>query len=163
MSNTLKLQSEQGKAGESELIQSEEVIQFLSFSVSGETFGIDLIHVHEILRPAFITRIPNVEEFVLGVINLRGEIIPIVDLKKKFDQGYTEVNKMTRIVVLEYNSKRFGLIVEEVKQVIKIIKNSISAINNQLSLAFNHMIDYVGRSGENIVLIVELKKLVNFE
>lgn len=148
---------------EVELTQAEEVIQFLSFNVSNETFGIDLIHVHEILRPTFITRIPNVEDFVLGVINLRGEIIPIVDLKKKFDQGYTEVNKMTRIIVLEYNTKRFGLIVEEVKQVIKILKNSISAINNQLSVAFNHMIDYVGRSGDTIVLIIDLKKLINLE
>ncbi len=144
-----------------ETSQRDEFVQFLSFTVSGETFGIALTHVHEILRPTFITRIPNVEDFVLGVINLRGEIIPIVDLKKKFDQGFSDVNKTTRIVVLEYNTKRFGLIVEEVKQVIKILKNSISAINNQLSLAFNQMIDFVGRSGDTIVLIIDLKKLVN--
>lgn len=146
-----------------EVLQSEEIIQFLSFNVSNESFCIDLINVHEILRPAFITRIPNVEDNVLGVINLRGEIIPIIDLKKKFDQGFTGLTKMTRIIVLEYNTKRFGLVVEEVKQVIKIHKNSISAINNQLSTAFNYMIDYVGRSGDQIVLIVELKKLVNFD
>lgn len=148
---------------QTEIIQSEEVIQFLSFSVSNEIFGIELVHVHEILRPVFITRIPNVEDYILGVINLRGEIISIVDLKKKFDQGYVEINKNTRIVVLEHNSKRFGLVVEEVKQVIKIVKNSISGINNHMSSSFNNMIDYVGRSGDTIVLIIELKKLINFE
>lgn len=148
---------------QTEIIQSEEVIQFLSFSVSNEVFGIELVHVHEILRPVFITRIPNVEEYILGVVNLRGEIIPIVDLKKKFDQDFIEINKNTRIVVLEHNSKRFGLVVEEVKQVIKIVKSSISGINNHMSSSFNHMIDYVGRSGETIVLIIELKKLINFE
>ncbi|MBP9885563.1 MAG: purine-binding chemotaxis protein CheW [Leptospiraceae bacterium] len=148
---------------QTEIIQSEEVIQFLSFSVSNEVFGIELVHVHEILRPVFITRIPNVEEYILGVVNLRGEIIPIVDLKKKFDQGFIEINKNTRIVVLEHNSKRFGLVVEEVKQVIKIVKSSISGINNHMSSSFNNMIDYVGRSGETIVLIIELKKLINFE
>ncbi|MBP7281421.1 MAG: purine-binding chemotaxis protein CheW [Leptospiraceae bacterium] len=148
---------------QTEIIQSEEVIQFLSFSVSNEIFGIELVHVHEILRPVFITRIPNVEDYILGVVNLRGEIIPIVDLKKKFDQGFVEINKNTRIVVLEHNSKRFGLVVEEVKQVIKIVKSSVSAINNHMSSSFNNMIDYVGRSGETIVLIVELKKLINFE
>ncbi len=157
------IQLNTSESNEQENIQTDEVIQFLSFSVSNENFGIDLIHVHEILRPAFITRIPNVEDFVLGVINLRGEIIPIIDLKKKFDQGYTEVNKVTRIIVLEYKTKRFGLIVEEVKQVIKILKNSISAINNQLSVAFNNMIDYVGRSGDTIVLLIDLKKLINLE
>ena len=140
---------------------SDEIIQFLSFTVSNELFGIDLIHVHEILRPAFITRIPNVEIFVLGVINLRGEIIPIIDLKKKFEQGFTDITKMYRIIVLEYNTKRFGLVVEEVKQVIKIQKSSISSINNQLSMDFNHMIDNVGRSGELIVLIIDLKKLIS--
>ncbi|NBU97704.1 MAG: purine-binding chemotaxis protein CheW [Spirochaetia bacterium] len=140
---------------------NDEIIQFLSFTVSNELFGIDLIHVHEILRPAFITRIPNVEIFVLGVINLRGEIIPIIDLKKKFEQGFTDITKISRIIVLEYNTKRFGLVVEEVKQVIKIQKSSISFINNQLSMDFNHMIDNVGRSGELIVLIIDLKKLIS--
>jgi purine-binding chemotaxis protein CheW len=148
---------------QTEIIQSEEVIQFLSFSVSNEIFGIELVHVHEILRPVFITRIPNVEEYILGVVNLRGEIIPIVDLKKKFDQGFVEINKNTRIVVLENNGKRFGLVVEEVKQVIKIVKSSVSGINNHMSSSFNNMIDYVGRSGDTIVLIIELKKLINFE
>lgn len=149
---------------QTEIIQSEEVIQFLSFSVSNEIFGIELVHVHEILRPVFITRIPNVEEYILGVVNLRGEIISIVDLKKKFDQGYVEINKNTRIVVLEHNSKRFGLVVEEVKQVIKIVKSSVTGINNHISSSsFNNMIDYVGRSGDTIVLIIELKKLINFE
>lgn len=144
-----------------ETASTEEIIQFLSFSVSNELFGIDLVNVHEILRPAFITRIPNVEEFVLGVINLRGEIIPIVDLKKKFDQGFTEITKISRIIVLEYNTKRFGLIVEEVRHVIKIQKTYISSINNQLSMEFNHMIDNVGRSGDLILLIVDLNKLIS--
>ncbi|HRG46030.1 MAG: purine-binding chemotaxis protein CheW [Leptospiraceae bacterium] len=148
---------------QTEIIQSEEVIQFLSFSVSNEIFGIELVHVHEILRPVFITRIPNVEDYILGVVNLRGEIIPIVDLKKKFEQGFVEINKNTRIVVLENNGKRFGLVVEEVKQVIKIVKSSVSGINNHMSSSFNNMIDFVGRSGETIVLIVELKKLISFE
>jgi purine-binding chemotaxis protein CheW len=148
---------------QTEIVQTEEVTQFLSFSVSGETFGIELIHVHEILRPIYITRIPNVEENILGVVNLRGEIIPIVDLKKKFDQDYILINKNTRIIVLEHNTKRFGLIVEEVRHVIKILKNTITEINNHLSSSFNNMIDYVGRSGEDIVLIIELKKLISFE
>lgn len=146
-----------------EVTQSEEVSQFLSFQVSGEIFGIELIHVHEILRPIYITRIPNVDENILGVVNLRGEIIPIVDLKKKFEQSFIEINKKTRIIVLELNSKRFGLIVEEVKHVIKILKNSISEINNHLSASFNNMIDHVGRSGEDIILIIELNKLISFE
>lgn len=148
---------------ETEVIQTEEVIQFLAFSVSGELFGIELIHVDEILRPVYITRIPNVEEFILGMINLRGEIIPIIDLKKKFDQGYTEIALNNRIVVLEYNSKRFGLLVEEVRQVIKIIKNTVTAINDTATASiYNNMIDFVGRSENSLVLIVELNKLLDY-
>ena len=144
-----------------EVIKQEEIKQFLSFSVSNELFGIELTHVHEILRPVFITRIPNVEEYILGVINLRGEIIPILDLKKKFEQGFTEISHNTRIVVLEQNTKRFGLLVEEVKQVIKMMDSSIAAINDSSSSrSFNNMIDYVGRSENVLVLILEIKKLI---
>ncbi|MCB1158823.1 MAG: purine-binding chemotaxis protein CheW [Leptospiraceae bacterium] len=144
-----------------EVIQQEEVVQFLSFTVSNELFGIELTYVHEILRPVFITRIPNVENFIMGVINLRGEIIPILDLKKKFDQGFTEIDNNSRIVVLEFNGKRFGLLVEDVKQVIKIIKATISSINDSsTSAAFNNMIDHVGRSENKLVLLLEINKLI---
>jgi len=83
-----------------ETASTEEIIQFLSFSVSNELFGIDLVNVHEILRPAFITRIPNVEEFVLGVINLRGEIIPIVDLKKNLIRVLQKLQRFPELLCL---------------------------------------------------------------
>lgn len=137
--------------------------QFLSFHVSGETFGIDLLKVHEILRLVFVTRVPNVDESIIGVINLRGEIIPVVDLKKKFDQGFTDITPNSRFIVTEIGIKRIGILVEEVKHVIKIKNNTISEITDNVSSNFNNLVDHVGRNEDKLVLLIDLSKIIQLE
>jgi len=146
-----------------ELNSLSEETQFLSFSISNEIFGVDLLRVHEILRLVYVTRIPNVDESIIGVINLRGEIIPVVDLKKKFDQGFTAITPNSRFIVTEMGSRRIGILVEEVKQVIKIRKDTISEITDSLSSNFNNLVDHVGRNEDRLVLLIELSKIIQLE
>ncbi|MCC6275233.1 MAG: purine-binding chemotaxis protein CheW [Leptospiraceae bacterium] len=146
-----------------ELNSLSEETQFLSFSISNEIFGVDLLRVHEILRIVYVTRIPNVDESIIGVINLRGEIIPVVDLKKKFDQGFTAITPNSRFIVTEMGSRRIGILVEEVKQVIKIRKDTISEITDSLSSNFNNLVDHVGRNEDRLVLLIELSKIIQLE
>ncbi|MGQ2843913.1 chemotaxis protein CheW, partial [Leptospira interrogans] len=69
---------------------TESQKEYLTFNVEEEIFGIDILKIHEILKPVPITRIPNGDDYILGVINLRGEIIPILDLKQVFGIGYSD-------------------------------------------------------------------------
>lgn len=136
--------------------------QFLTFLVAGEYFGIRLLLVHEILKPVPITRVPNVHDYILGVINLRGEIIPIIDLKKRFHEEDTELLPISRIVVVMLEEKRIGILVDEVKQVVKVQKDFISYTVDDLSLNYNKMVESVSRHEDHLILNLDLEEIVDF-
>ncbi len=139
-----------------------DIEQFLTFKIDGEFFGLQLLHVHEILKPVMITRIPNVENYILGVINLRGEIIPIVDLKKRFQGIDADIQPISRIIVVMLNEKRCGILVDEVKNVVKIQKDSISYTLDDLSLNYSKMVESVSRYENNLILNLDFAQIVDF-
>ncbi|TGK18673.1 purine-binding chemotaxis protein CheW [Leptospira fluminis] len=142
--------------------ESEGLQEFLTFEVDRELFGIDILHIHEILKPVPITRIPNVESSIMGVINLRGEIIPIMDLKELFDIGYSDVLPTTRIIVVVNGEKRAGLLVDSVKQVVKIHKEKISEADSELTVSYSELIESVSQFEETLVLNLDLSRLIDF-
>ncbi|MCZ8155662.1 MAG: chemotaxis protein CheW [Leptospira sp.] len=139
-----------------------DIEQFLTFKIEGEFFGLQLLHVHEILKPVLITRLPNVSDYILGVINLRGEIIPIVDLKKRFHSNDSTINPISRIIVVMLNEKRCGILVDEVKQVVKIHKDFISYTVDDLSLNYSKMVESVSRHDNNLILNLDFNQIVDF-
>ncbi|MCC5813256.1 MAG: purine-binding chemotaxis protein CheW [Leptospira sp.] len=141
---------------------AEETSQFLSFVVDNEYFGLELLAVHEILKPVPITRVPNVENYILGVINLRGEIIPILDLKKRFDLGNTDLSPTSRFIVIMENEKRIGIFVDEVKQVLKVPESCLSYTTDELHLSYGRLIDSVSRMNEQLILNLDIEQLVGF-
>lgn len=105
----------------------EEIVQLVSFIVGNEVFGVSILSVQEIIRMANITPIPNAPDFIEGVINLRGKVIPIVDLKKRLNIK-TDVERdkeKERILVIEVAERIIGFIVDAVSKVIKIPIESI--------------------------------------
>jgi len=141
---------------------AEDTSQFLNFIVESEMFGIRLLSIHEILKPVPITRIPNVEDYILGVINLRGEIIPIVDLKKRFDLSYTELRNSSRFIVIMEREKRFGIFVDEVRQVLKVPESCISYTTDELHLSYGSMIESVSRMNGQLILNLDIREIVDF-
>lgn len=141
---------------------SEETSQFLNFMVNTESFGIELLSIHEILKPVPITRVPNVENYILGVINLRGEIIPIIDLKKRFDLGYSELKTSSRFIVIMYKEKRFGIFVDEVRQVVKVPESCISFTTDELHLSYGRLIESVSRMNQQLILNLDIEQMVGF-
>jgi|JI8StandDraft_1071087.scaffolds.fasta_scaffold00054_15 purine-binding chemotaxis protein CheW len=139
-----------------------DIEQFLTFAINGEFFGLQLLHVHEILKPVLITRIPNVEDYILGVINLRGEIIPIVDLKKRFHGQDSDILAISRIVVVMLNEKRCGILVDEVKQVVKVQRDFISYTVDDLSLNYSKMVESVSRYDNHLILNLDFTQIVDF-
>jgi purine-binding chemotaxis protein CheW len=100
-------------------------LQLVSFLVGEEEFGADILMVQEIIRLQPITRVPNAPAFVKGVINLRGKVIPIVDLRERLNEKEASEDRKTRIIVVDVEGKITGFIVDAVLQVLRIPKNTI--------------------------------------
>src|SRR3984885_8304461 len=95
-------------------------IQVVGLRIGRETFGIPIGLVREIVRVPEITSVPNAPDYIEGVINLRGRIVPVVDLRKRFGEKFPEPNKKNRIVVVEINRRAIGLIVNSASEVLRI-------------------------------------------
>lgn len=102
-----------------------ELIQLVSFNLDAEEYGIDVLKVREIIRMPNVTRVPNTPCYVEGVINLRGKVIPVMSLRKRFNLGETENDKQTRIMVMEVEGELMGFIVDSVSEVIRISESEI--------------------------------------
>ncbi len=107
-------------------VDKEQLIQMVGFKIGKEVFGVDILMVQEIIRSAPITHVPNSPEFVEGVINLRGSIIPVIDLRKRLNLGVVQYSKETDwILILDIAGRITGFIVDLVTEVIKVQESSI--------------------------------------
>ena len=106
--------------------EDEGLVQLVGFNIANEKFGVDILMVQEIIRAAEITTVPNSPEFVEGVINLRGNIIPVIDLRKRLHL-YTEshIGKKSWVLILGIGERVVGFVVDRVTEVIKIEEDSI--------------------------------------
>ena len=105
--------------------QHDELIQLVSFMLDNEEYGVEVLKVREIIRMPGITRMPNTPEYVEGIINLRGKIIPVVSMRKKFGLPELESGSQTRIVVMDIGGELMGFIVDSVSEVIRISGSEI--------------------------------------
>jgi purine-binding chemotaxis protein CheW len=137
------------------------ILQLVTFRLGNEEFGVDILKVQEINRMMDITRIPNAPPFIEGVINLRGKIIPIVDLRKKlgFDSGNGQSEKTTRIIVVELDGLVLGFIVDSVSEVLRIPENTIEPPPSIVGGVESDYIEGVGKLDNRLLILLELKKL----
>ena len=112
-------------AEEQEDLENEGLMQLVGFEVGKEIFGVDILMVREIIRSAPITAVPNSPEFVEGVINLRGDIIPVIDLRKRLNLFTEEMQKKNWILILDIEGSVTGFVVDRVDEVLKIDENNI--------------------------------------
>ncbi len=136
---------------------SVERIQFLVFQSGNGFFGVNIVETHEILKPVQVTRLPNVDSEVLGVINLRGNIIPVIDVYQKFARKYTSLSPSSRIVVCAYQGKFMGLLVDRVMEVARIGIDEIEG--TEIRGLSNQYVKGVGRSESRLFLILNLSIL----
>ena len=102
-----------------------EILQLVTFSIGEENFGVDILKVQEIIRMMDITKVPRAPEFVEGVINLRGKVIPIIDLRRRFGRAPRPHDKDTRIIVIEMSGIIVGFVVDAVSEVLRIPKSTV--------------------------------------
>jgi len=131
---------------------------FLIFGAGNGFYGINILETHEILKPAAVTRLPNVEPDILGVINLRGNIIPVIDVNKKFAGMYSEITNQSRIVVCAFSGKYMGLLVDKIIEVARISEKSIEG--TEVKGLSNQFVSGVGRTDNRLFLLLNLSVLI---
>jgi len=140
---------------------SSELLQLVSFNVGNEEFGVDILCVQEINRMLQITKVPNAPEFVDGVINLRGKVIPVIDLRQKLGMPRKEHDKNTRIIVVEVNNKTVGFIVDAVREVLRI-PSDITEAPPEIAAGINsEFIKSVGKLEDRLLILIDLEKILS--
>lgn len=138
-----------------------ELLQLVSFVIGSEEFGVDILYVQEINRMLQITQVPNAPEFVSGIINLRGRVIPVIDLRCRLGLPPKEHDNNTRIIVIEVNGKTIGFIVDAVKEVIRIPQNITEAPPEIVSGINSDFIKAVGKLDDKLLILLDLNKVFN--
>ncbi len=141
-------------------IEVKGYTQFVVFKLAEEEYGIDIQRVIEIVELTSITRVPNAPSFVKGVINLRGEIIPVMGLRERFNLPPIEQTDETRIVIFKVNEGSIGMIVDNVVEVVEIHLSAIEGVSNFSNDDSLKFLYGVGKIDERIVTLLNLDKLV---
>lgn len=142
---------------------SEMENKYLTFWTAGQLFGIPIADVMQIIGIQEITNIPEFPEYAKGIINLRGSIIPVIDVRIRLRKPEAEYNERTCIINTNMDDSYFGFIVDAVDEVADILPENISEppkMNGDYSSAF---LTGVGRIGEKIILILDVRKMINLD
>ncbi|SJZ40935.1 chemotaxis protein CheW [Selenihalanaerobacter shriftii] len=137
--------------------------QFVTFRVDDEEYGVDVLKVQEIIRYHQPTKVPNAPEVIKGVINFRGEVIPIVDLRKKFNLELREYDSFTVIIILEVKDKIVGIIVDHVSDILSFSKEDIQTALEFSSDIKTEFIKGMAKLDERLIILLELEKLLSFK
>ncbi len=137
------------------------VTQLVVFSLHGQDYGIPIQFVREIIRHPDVTQLPNTPHFVRGVINLRGQIIPIISLYERFN--FSAADDSTKVVIVEYSGLIVGLEVNEVSQVHTLGADRISAAPSITSSVDSEFIAGVGKLGERLLIILDVERILSAE
>lgn len=141
--------------------ESTELLQLVSFTLNEEEFGIDILIVQEIIRMLQITKVPNSPDFVDGVVNIRGRIIPVVNLRCKLGMPRKERDKETRIVVVEVSGKTIGFIVDTVTEVLRIPSSTIEVPPELIAGVNSEFIKAVGKLEDRLLILIDLEKILS--
>lgn len=141
---------------------SGNLLQLVSFHVGSEEFGLDILRVQEIIRVQQLTRVPNTQDCVDGVINLRGRIIPVVALRKRFGMEDIPHDKQTRIVVVEIQGTVLGFIVDSVSEVLRIPANTVEP-PPRLGKVTREYVSGVGKLDDRLLILLDVDSLMHTE
>ena len=139
---------------------ADEVVQLVSFNIGEEEFGVDILKVQEINRMVEITRVPNSPDYVEGVINLRGKVIPIIHMRKRLGMPAKPLDKDTRIIVVEIDKKVIGFIVDSVNEVLRINKSITEPPPSMVAGIDSDFITSIAKLEDRLLILLDLEKIL---
>ncbi|HPS87342.1 MAG TPA: chemotaxis protein CheW [Spirochaetota bacterium] len=146
-----------------ETSRNEEVKQYVTFLVGDETYGVSVIKVQSINEMVEITHVPKALSFIKGVINLRGAVIPVIDMRKKFNLPPKEYDSFTVILIVEVKGKLIGMIADAVSDVVSFPVSDIKTNINFSARVDTSSIEGVGMAGESLIILLDVDTFLNSE
>jgi len=160
MSDKLKqIINKQGEQQGESLDQSDDIVQLVGFIIGEEEYAIPILSIQEIIKPFSWTRVPQVPKYVMGVFNLRGSVIPLIDLRLKFGIAEKKHSDETRFIVMKDGDDVAGFVIDRLTMAIRIKKTKIGPAPETIS-GDDTMIDGVGKQEDRIITILKVNKLL---
>ena len=157
------MEVETAAKNESTPVADSDELQLVSFKIGSEEFGVDILKVQEINRMVEITRVPQAPHYVEGVINLRGKVIPIVDLRKRFNLEIKGHDKNTRIVVVDIGGNIMGMIVDAVSEVLRPAASTIEPPPEIVTGINGEYIKGVAKLEDRLLILLDLSKVIDVD
>ena len=140
-----------------------DVVQLVSFLIDETEYAVDILVVNEILRYPDITRLPNTPKFIRGVINLRGNVIPVVDVRVRFGFSKGSITDLTRVIVIDTRGKQIGLLVDNVYQVVRIPVANIDPPSDIITGVSEEFIAGIGRFNDRLIILLKMSQAIFLE
>ena len=148
-------------------VETEDSNQYLTFMLSGETYGINILDIKEIIEYGNLTPVPMMPNFIAGVINLRGSVVPIINLKLRFGGNTSEIGKRTSIVIIEVGNNdrknEIGIIVDIVNEVIDLAESDIEPAPSFGAHIRADFIQGMGKIGEEFLILLDVNQVLSVE
>ena len=140
---------------------SSETVQYIVVKIGNEQYGIDIQYIDNIVRNQKITRVPKAQPYFKGVINLRGEIIPVMSIRLRLGLEDDEFTDKTRIIIIKIDSSTIGVVVDQVKEVVTLVQDNIEKVTRTASDdAFSNYISGIGKSNDELISLLDIVSLV---
>jgi len=143
--------------------QSQSARQYLAFHLGNEEYALDITRISEIIKVREFTDIPRAPKFILGIISLRGVVVPVFDLRLRLNLGVSEMLPTSRIVVSQLDDMKVGLLVDSINQVVNLSDEDLEPPPGVLSGLDREMIDGIGRCQERMIILLDLKNVLSAE
>lgn len=141
-------------------VASELVLQLVTFTLNKEEYAVNILSVQEINRITEITRVPNAPDYVEGVINLRGKVIPVINLRKKFNLQVREIDESSRVIIMDIMGVTYGLIVDAVSEVLRIPADIVEPPPPMASSFSSMFIKGIAKLENRLIILIDIDRLL---
>ena len=143
--------------------ENDPVLQWVTYHLDNEVYGVNVMQVQEVLRISEIAPVPGSQDYVLGIINLRGNVVTVIDTRKRFGIGSKEPDDLSRIIVVEVDENVIGMLVDSVAEVVYLHQSEIEPTPTVSSDDNSYFIQGVSNRGETLLILVDVDKFLNKE
>lgn len=139
----------------------DEVLQFVTFTLNNEEYAVDILSVQEINRITEITKVPNSPPYVEGVVNLRGKVIPVINLRRKFGFEDKVIDETSRIIIMDIHGITYGVIVDSVSEVLRLQSSTVEPTPPMSSDANTKFIKGLAKLDDRLIILIDIDNVID--